>query len=241
MHILPISRTLKPKVDMKEIAERKRIATEYKKKLGRAATPQEQILFRSLVRMCEHPTQEILRDLNDENAILEFRHTFLSNFYAIPIEYKGVLYPSVEHAYQAQKFTPEILASVSTECLTEINETLRFRGRLRTFKDAGEIFTDETLSSGNVKVIADILRAHGYVRSDWDDDKLLLMAYLLQQKFRDAEMRRRLKETGDKYLVEGNTWNDTLWGVSGGRGRNLLGLMLMDVREQIRSGQRALE
>lgn len=196
----------------------------------------QKILKRVLDIDATHPTQAVLDSLNDENAILEFRHTFLSNFYAIPIEYKGVLYPSVEHAYQAQKFTPELLTNIHQDCLAEINETLRIRGRLRTFDNANDIFTDETLSSGNVKVIADILREHGYVRDDWDDDKLLLMAHLLQRKFRDAEMRTRLEQTGDKYLVEGNTWDDTLWGVSGGRGRNLLGLMLMDMRKQFRDG-----
>ena len=31
-------------------------------------------------------------------------YIFLSNFYSIPIWYEGVLYPSVENAYQAMKF-----------------------------------------------------------------------------------------------------------------------------------------
>lgn len=194
---------------------------------------------------------EILRDLNDTNAILEFRHTFLSNFYTVPVTYQGVEYPSVEHAYQAQKFTPEILGTVNDnpEHLEQINETLHLRGQPRTFKDARNMFTDKAMSSGNVKVIADILRDHGYVRDDWDkvncearegalghNDKVLLMATLLQEKFKDPKMQQELLATADKYLVEGNTWDDTLWGVSGGRGRNLLGLMLMDVRGQLQEG-----
>src|SRR4051812_3053306 len=32
-------------------------------------------------------------------------HRFLSNFWMAPIEYDGVTWPSVEHAYQALKFT----------------------------------------------------------------------------------------------------------------------------------------
>ena len=33
------------------------------------------------------------------------RYRFLSNFYPVDIEYEGILYPSVEHAYQAAKTT----------------------------------------------------------------------------------------------------------------------------------------
>ena len=39
------------------------------------------------------------------NDIREFRGEFswLSNFYPVQIEYEGLTYPSVEHAYQAGK------------------------------------------------------------------------------------------------------------------------------------------
>lgn len=63
---------------------------------------------------------------------------------------------------------------------------------------------------------------------------MFLMAKLLLQKFEDPDLAQRLLETGEKYLVEGNTWNDTLWGVCNGRGRNLLGLMLMEIRKLLR-------
>lgn len=33
----------------------------------------------------------------------EGEHRFLSNFYAVKIEYAGLVYPTVEHAYQAAK------------------------------------------------------------------------------------------------------------------------------------------
>ncbi len=121
--------------------------------------------------------------------------------------------------------------------MQEINETLRIRGRLNTYTNAVSIFSDQTLSSGNAKVIADILRKYQYVRPDWDNDKMRLMAELLLQKFRDPQLSTRLLETGNRYLVEGNTWNDTLWGVSNGRGRNLLGFMLMDIRALIQKGE----
>jgi len=35
------------------------------------------------------------------------RYTFLSNFFGSPVIHENILYPSVEHAYQAAKFPPE--------------------------------------------------------------------------------------------------------------------------------------
>ena len=56
------------------------------------------------------------------------------------------------------------------------------------------------------------------------------MIELLLQKFGSQEMLTKLQETGDKELVEGNNWGDTLWGVSEGKGRNILGVILMEIR-----------
>ena len=39
--------------------------------------------------------------------------------------------------------------------------------------------------------------------------------------------------TGDAELVEGNTWNDTYWGVCNGVGHNHLGKILMQVRQEL--------
>jgi predicted NAD-dependent protein-ADP-ribosyltransferase YbiA (DUF1768 family) len=41
------------------------------------------------------------------DAITDFhgQHNFLSNFFPVAIEYNGLTYPSVEHAFQAQKVT----------------------------------------------------------------------------------------------------------------------------------------
>lgn len=37
------------------------------------------------------------------------KYNFLSNFHPVKIEYDGIIYPSVEHAYQAMKTTDEDL------------------------------------------------------------------------------------------------------------------------------------
>ena len=54
-----------------------------------------------------------------------------------------------------------------------------------------------------------------HLKPDWDTIKELLLS------------------TGDEELVEKNWWGDVYWGVCDGRGKNKLGKLLMQVREEI--------
>ena len=47
------------------------------------------------------------------------------------------------------------------------------------------------------------------------------------------ELREQLLATGEAQLIEGNTWNDTFWGVCKGKGQNWLGRILVEVREEL--------
>jgi ribA/ribD-fused uncharacterized protein len=73
------------------------------------------------------------------------------------------------------------------------------------------------------------------MRDDWDDVKLGIMRDLVSRKFKqNKDLRLMLEATGDQELVEGNTWNDTFWGVCNGEGCNWLGKILMEVRDGTR-------
>lgn len=71
------------------------------------------------------------------------------------------------------------------------------------------------------------------LRDDWEAVKVEIMYQLLKQKFSNPELAEQLKATGDKELIEGNTWNDTFWGVCKGTGQNMLGKLLMRVRSEL--------
>lgn len=74
-----------------------------------------------------------------------------------------------------------------------------------------------------------------HMQADWDAIKLEVMELLVRSKFEnDPGLARKLLETGDAELIEGNTWGDTFWGVCNGRGQNHLGKILMKVREGLR-------
>ena len=48
------------------------------------------------------------------------------------------------------------------------------------------------------------------------------------------DLKEKLLATGDAELIEGNTWNDTYWGVCRGKGKNHLGKIIMEVREALK-------
>ena len=60
-----------------------------------------------------------------------------------------------------------------------------------------------------------------------------IMYEIVRNKFiQNRELTRALLSTRPKFLVEGNTWGDTFWGVCDGKGLNWLGHILMQQREE---------
>ena len=64
------------------------------------------------------------------------------------------------------------------------------------------------------------------------------MLNLVRAKFKqNPGLAEKLLNTGERELVEGNQWGDTFWGVCSGKGENVLGKILMQVRLEIRNGR----
>jgi ribA/ribD-fused uncharacterized protein len=69
------------------------------------------------------------------------------------------------------------------------------------------------------------------LRKDWEEIKVFVMYLLVYKKFsQNPKLLQKLLDTENIYLEEGNTWGDTIWGTVGGKGQNLLGRILMEVR-----------
>jgi N-glycosidase YbiA len=71
------------------------------------------------------------------------------------------------------------------------------------------------------------------LRPDWEAVKLQIMEEIVRIKFENPNLASLLKATDNEELVEGNTWNDTFWGVCKGRGSNHLGKILMRIRSDL--------
>lgn len=50
------------------------------------------------------------------------------------------------------------------------------------------------------------------LRPDWEQMKDAIMLDLNRQKFKGSHLRKKLLDTGDAQLIEGNTWGDRYWG-----------------------------
>ena len=76
------------------------------------------------------------------------------------------------------------------------------------------------------------------LRADWERVRDELMRKAVLAKFtQHPEIRELLLGTGDAMLVE-HTTNDSYWGDGGdGRGLNMLGQILVSVREELREGK----
>lgn len=139
-------------------------------------------------------------------VIHEVSGTPLSNFSPVDVKFAEVVYPSVEHAYQAAKTT--VLAE---------REQIQQAPTAAQAKKLGRSVT---------------------LRGNWDAHKLRVMEALLRQKFNHPEYRGHLVTTGDHLIIEGNTWNDTFFGVCRGLGENHLGRLLMKLREEAKPAVR---
>lgn len=73
------------------------------------------------------------------------------------------------------------------------------------------------------------------LRSDWDSEKIAIMRLLVCQKFTipNYALHNKLLDTYPAELVEGNYWGDTFWGVCRGKGQNHLGIILMELRNEL--------
>ena len=72
------------------------------------------------------------------------------------------------------------------------------------------------------------------LRLDWEDVKIDVMREVLKVKFSNPELAEKLVATGNTQITEGNSWNDTFWGVCRGKGQNHLGKLLMELRDNLK-------
>lgn len=75
---------------------------------------------------------------------------------------------------------------------------------------------------------------HVTIRPDWEDIKVRTMGQLLRAKFHNPLRASLLLATGDAVLIEENNWGDKFWGCEMGEGLNVLGTLLMEIREELK-------
>ncbi|MEM8670368.1 MAG: NADAR family protein [Planctomycetota bacterium] len=135
---------------------------------------------------------------------VEERYGCFSNFAPCPIVIDGLEWPTSEHYFQGQKFVG-----------TEHEEAIRCVGSPMTAARMGRD-PDRPL------------------REDWERVKEDVMREAVRAKFMQHKKERNiLLSTRDAILIE-HTSNDAYWGDGGdGTGRNRLGQILMEIRDEL--------
>ena len=130
-----------------------------------------------------------------------------SNFARSPISMSGRSWPTVEHYFQAQKFAGTEHEEVIRRAPSPMIAARMGRSRRRP------------------------------LRSDWELVKVDVMLAALRAKYtQHADLRALLLGTGNATLVEHRA-RDTYWGDGpDGNGANMLGQLLMRVREELTTG-----
>lgn len=71
------------------------------------------------------------------------------------------------------------------------------------------------------------------LRQDWEEIKVQVMYEVVEAKFtQNRNLMQKLIQTGNAELVHGNIHRDTFWGIYGGKGENMLGKILMEIRDE---------
>jgi ribA/ribD-fused uncharacterized protein len=128
-----------------------------------------------------------------------------SNFASSPIHLKGKTWPTAEHYFQAHKFAEGEYQEAIRQAKSPMIAARLGRSRKQT------------------------------LRPNWESIKEAVMREAIFAKFEQHEdLRAILLGTGEALLVE-HTANDSYWGDGGdGSGKNVLGQILMSVREEFR-------
>ena len=111
-----------------------------------------------------------------------------------------------------------------------------YRSTEHAFQAAKTFNKEERLKIQNAEKCSEARKLGQIVtlRPDWESVKDDIMLNLLRQKYKNKELKEKLLATGNMHLEEGNTWGDTYWGTCDGIGKNKMGLLTMQVREEIK-------
>ncbi|MBE0465815.1 MAG: NADAR family protein [Candidatus Desulforudis sp.] len=140
---------------------------------------------------------------------------FMNNVSPYKIELDGHVWPTVEHYYQANKFDE------AAEITYSSGRTIPVRYHIRCQPTAKMAAIE-----GRRRDIP--------IRPDWEEVKDEIILKALRAKFtQHPKLREKLLATGDEELVNDSP-HDSYWGTGpDGSGENRLGVLLMQVREDL--------
>lgn len=139
-----------------------------------------------------------------------------------------------EYFFLSNFYECPVTVPIGSERLTFSNSEAAFQA----FKCPARAKEFVDLTGGQAKHLGKRVQ----LRNNWNDVRVGIMLAVCRAKFsQNSELMEKLVNT-EEFLVEGNTWNDTFWGVCRGNGQNWLGRILVTIRdeERVKRGMKPL-
>jgi len=149
----------------------------------------------------------------DEDVINSFReeNIFLSNIFRRKIFYKGIIYPTVEHAFQASK-----ISSNDRDTLIKISKIEKPQDIKKEFN----LVESDEWKVNQINIMYELL--------------------FIKFGTNNKDLKGKLLNTNDKTLIFNNRFHDNFWGSCNcqncskiDNGKNILGKLLMNIRTNL--------
>ncbi len=164
--------------------------------------------------------------------LFKYKYMCFSNFSNHEVFYKGITYKNSEAAFQAQKFEDENVKQLF-KSLDPSKAKALGRSKVIFLNTEGEYYKNKLPS--DIGQRSNKFTKHT-MRSDWDKIRVEKMYQIVKNKYeQNSCIKELLLSTGERELIEGNTWGDKFWGKVAGVGSNFLGRILMQIRYELRN------
>ena len=175
-------------------------------------------------------------------------HHRLSNFHACRVEFEGVVYPSSEHAFQAQRVSPRERRDLFSIEGPYADLDAGFKNLFPRDPEKAERKAAYWRKKDNVGILAKMIvnRTKNLIEMNAERCAEVFFDVLMAKFAQNEHLRDVLASTGDRYILEFDrgagrakrAGRTSRWGglVEDGRvvGSNQMGALLMRVRERLR-------
>lgn len=166
------------------------------------------------------------------HSVSESNGHFSNFFIGQPIDIDGIRWKTAEHYFQAQKF---IESNEDTDAVKRVKKMARTAMQMAN-------------QPNDTKELYKYYRAHlehmsKHFKSNWwpwwEKERIAVMYKVIFEKFKAEPLKNALLATKDGVLIEAmpEGRKDQFWGVINGVGTNMLGQILMHVRDDLRTNR----
>lgn len=178
---------------------------------------------------------------------IDNKYKIFSNYADTPVKIDGVVWPTTEHYYHAQKFVPS-----DDEDISWYQEKIRMASTANKSKMLGNQKVTGRFGAGTflspadktpLKDIIDESKERGVsMRKDWEKVKDSVMYKAVKTKLEQhAQVKKTLLATGTCVIREASP-TDLYWGIGReGKGKNMLGITYMKLRDEYRGVKKTMD